>query len=148
LSLLGELQARAASLRALRASREQQIKALAVQISELWQALAVPKAESQLFLEAHSGLGLTTLAACQAHLAELQTLRLAGLAEETASCRVAIDSHLQALGENAPAGLRGEAHELQARQKDMLSSVNIHEHARPLAARPGSVSGRRINLPK
>ncbi len=76
---VSELENRLSSLKQLKSSRQQRIQSLAVEINALWTRLRVKESERNAFLSRHSGFTTTVIAACEAELERLKTLKKAAL---------------------------------------------------------------------
>eukprot|EP00462_Mataza_sp_D1_P024119 CAMPEP_0175144932 /NCGR_PEP_ID=MMETSP0087-20121206/14453_1 /TAXON_ID=136419 /ORGANISM="Unknown Unknown, Strain D1" /LENGTH=527 /DNA_ID=CAMNT_0016429549 /DNA_START=56 /DNA_END=1639 /DNA_ORIENTATION=+ len=107
-TFLAGLHDRKQHLATLKQQRETKVKEIALQITELWEKLGVAAEERQQFLGKHSGLGLSTVTACEKELERLQEMKKSMMQDLTMTCRAKI------------AALWAETYTLQAEQLEFL----------------------------
>ena len=73
---LNALSNRSAELQQLKVERETKITELAGEINGLWEKLNVPDTERAEFFSQHHGVGLKEIAACEAELKRLKTIKM------------------------------------------------------------------------
>eukprot|EP00823_Brevimastigomonas_motovehiculus_P004111 TRINITY_DN2622_c0_g1_i1.p1 TRINITY_DN2622_c0_g1~~TRINITY_DN2622_c0_g1_i1.p1 ORF type:complete len:549 (-),score=155.84 TRINITY_DN2622_c0_g1_i1:141-1787(-) len=74
-SIMEELESRRQTLLSVKQSRQDTIRAMAVDINALWNRLKVPQSERDAFLGSHSRLSPDTVSACEAELKKLQAMK-------------------------------------------------------------------------